>query len=123
MKKTLLMLMAVVMVGCASSGGGKANKNAKNLLQLKIGQTKETVLKTMGQPEKTEAYKAKDNRSLEFWFYLTSGRWMDHVGRPMEAFSDKHYTPLCFVEGKLEGWGRNFYDDTIKIRKEIIRKP
>ncbi len=39
-----------------------------------------------------------------------------------EVIQDRHWTPICIVDGKVEGWGQNFYDDTIKIRKEIIRR-
>jgi hypothetical protein len=39
-----------------------------------------------------------------------------------ERISDRHWTPVCIIDGKLKGWGRNFYDNTIKIRKEIIRE-
>ena len=43
------------------------------------------------------------------------------VQRPLVDLQEKHWTPVCIIDGKLKGWGRKFYNDTIKIRKEIIR--
>ena len=50
---------------------------------------------------------------MEFLFYRTQIDYDFNL-------QDKHWTPICIIDGKLKGWGRNFYDDTIKIRKEII---
>ena len=143
MKAFLLLAMAVVLGGCASSGGSEAEVsrftilNSSNLFNLEIGMTKDEVKKAMsngftksrfptyyserpneviGLPRKREAYEASDGGTLEFWFYYTQ------IDRNRHGISDKNFTPLCFTDGKLKGWGRNFYDDTIKIRKEVIKK-
>jgi hypothetical protein len=126
MKKTLLMLMAVVMVGCSTPpSAGLVKENNANMAKLSVGITKTQVLEIMGPAGKTEGYETKSGGFMEFLFYRT--QVADMRGHPHflqeEGVTDKHWTPICIIDGKLKGWGRNFYDDTIKIRKEIIRKP
>ena len=86
------------------------------MAKLSVGMTKAQVLETMGQAGKTEGYATKDGGFMEFLFYRTQ---VANISR--ENIGDKHWTPICIIDGKVKGWGRNFYDDTIKIRKEIIR--
>ena len=131
MKNLILLFVAVVLVGCQTltdPGGWKAameftGQINSNMLNLKIGMTKQEVLSVMkqdlgksatGEPHRTEAYQTNDGKSLEYWFYYTQPH-------RVEVVSDRSYTPVCIIDGEVAGWGRNFYDDTIKIRKEIIR--
>ena len=118
------MIVAVVMVGCgtASIRGIVKNNNA-NMARLNVGMTKAQVLEVMGPVGKTEAYETKTGGTLEFLMYRTKVAHADSDGWDEELATDKHWTPVCIIDGKVKGWGRNFYDDTIKIRKEIIRKP
>jgi len=113
MKQLLLMMMAVVLVGCGSPVGEDVDANNSNLAKLGIGMTKAQVLDIMGPPATIEAYKTKSGGTLEFLIYRN--KWDGRQG-------DAQWTPICIIDGKTEGWGRNFYGDTIKIRKEIIRK-
>ena len=117
MKKLLLLIMGVAMIGCAT---GPITKMAKNnnakMAKLSLRMTKAQVIELMGPAQKTEAYETKTGGTLEYLLYITQAEFEVN-------WTDKHFTPLCFIDGKLKGWGRNFYDDTIKIRKEIIRKP
>ena len=142
MKQILLLIMSVVMVGCVAANNAEIDRfvsqNNRNLQSLKIGMSKDEVRKVMsqgkttekfpgyarrnythrieGSPMRVEAYKAGNGGVMEFWMYYTMASY-EHKGS-----GDKNYTPVCFVDGKVTGWGRNFYDNTIKIRKEIIRK-
>ena len=142
MKLIISLFVAVVLVGCETTTftDSEINRfvgqNNANIFKLQTDMSKDDVIKTMsqgfaegkfpayskdrpnelkGMPRRTESYQGKDGQSLEFWFYYTQRN------DPYESKSDKHFTPLCFIDGKLKGWGRNFYDDTIKIRKEIIK--
>ena len=126
MKKTLLILMAVALVGCAAPMEGTVKNNNANMAKLSVRMTKAQVLETMGPAGKTEGYATKSGGFMEFLFYRTQvadtgpNQWQV----PTEitgSVTDKHWTPVCIIDGKVKGWGRNFYDDTIKIRKEIIR--
>ncbi len=112
MQKLLLLVMAVLLVGCAATPGYDNLANNANTAKLSIGMTKAQVLDIMGPAATNESYKTKSGGVMEFLMYANT--W------PAERDSD--FIPICIIDGKLEGWGRNFYDDTIKIRKEIIRK-
>jgi len=120
MVKIALPLLAVILfVGCKGSvvkTRAEAQKNRKLLLSLNIGMTEDEVLATMGKPKKTKAY-LLDDRTIEFWFYLTEGYMIDD-GR----FRDSDYTPLAFEGRKLIGWGRSFYDRTLKYEHKIETK-
>ena len=114
--------MAVMLVGCGAvrhaSHTGKAEENKANLAKLSLGMTKSQVLGIMGPAGNTEAYTTKNGGSMEFLIYRTVATYK----RDRET-SSKYWTPICIIDGKVKGWGRNFYDDTIKIRKEIIKNP
>ena len=118
MQKLLLMVVAVVLVGCGAVKATHIKKNNANLASLTIGMTKAQVLGIMGPPKTTEAYETNSGGSLEYFMYET-----DYSQGPLAVDAIvTRITPVCIIDGKLKGWGRNFYDDTIKIRKEIIKK-
>ena len=108
--------MAVALVGCVTAWETRIKENRANMLSLKIGMTKGEVVSLMGSPHKNEAYETKTGGVMEYLMYITSAD-LSH-----SDWRDSELTPLCIIDGKLKGWGRNYYDDTIKIRKEIIRK-
>ena len=117
MKKLLLLIMAVVLVGCESPYLDDIIKNNNaNMAKLSVGMTKAQVLEIMGPAGKTEGYETKTGGVMEFLMYRSQVDLHFNL-------QDKHWTPICIIDGKLKGWGRNFYDDTIKIRKEIIKNP
>ena len=144
MKYLLVLIITASIQGCVTQHEMDAKEIRRytgqvkaNLLSLKIDMSKTEVMATMGSqltsdnfpiyakeaphrlsgtPYKSEAYATKNGSILEYWFFYTE------LATERTGMLDKHLTPLCFIDGKLKGWGRNFYDDTIKIRKEIIRK-
>jgi len=112
----LAIALCSLLAACAGSPfrtGIEAEQNRKNLLKLNIGATKQHVLDLMGPPYRTEMYVIQGN-PIEFWFYLTEGKSI-HDGR----LTDSHFTPLAFENGVLKGWGRNYYDNTLRIEKDI----
>ena len=118
MKKTICSLLLLAFLsGCAGSPartGWKAEANREKMILLEVGMTKEEVQKIMGTPGKTEVYPSS-NGNVEFWLYLTEmirGSGID----------DSHYTPFAFKKGKLQGWGRNYYNDVLKIEQDITIK-
>ena len=111
-----LSVLIIAVLGCAGSPirtGWEADKNRSNLLKLKIGMSKEEVLTLMGDPYKTESYQA-ENKSLEFWLYLTEGKSVYD-----RTLRDSNFTPLAFENNTLTGWGRNYYDNTLRIKQDI----
>ena len=127
--KSYLLLIAVVAVVCSScvheevgliATNMRVKKNNANMANLSIGMTKAQVIEVMGPAGKTEGYATKSGEFLEFLFYRSQ---VAH-GSQFQALkiTDDHWTPVCLIDGKVKGWGRNFYDDTIKIRKEVIQR-
>lgn len=113
--KTILLLIFIITTigGCAGSPQQmvwEANDNRKAMTGLNIGMSKQQVLKVMGEPRKTEAY-IIEGRNVMFWLYLTES--------PGRNIDDSDYTPLAFENETLTGWGRNFYDKSLKYEHEI----
>jgi len=115
-KILFLAIFLVSAVGCAGSPaqtGWESTKNREAMLKLDVGQSKDQVLSQMGNPYKTEMYSA-NGKSLEFWLYITERAPIIGTG-----LRDSNFTPLAFENGKLIGWGRNFYDKTTRINQDI----
>lgn len=111
-----VFFIIVLLVGCAGSPvqtGWEAEANRKAILGLNIGMTKTEVIQVMGEPRTTEAY-SMEGRNTEFWLYLTEGKTITD-----RSMGDKNFTPLAFENGILIGWGRNFYDQTLKYEHKI----
>ena len=92
-----------------SSTGHVAKENNTKIMGLQLGVPRDTAIATLGAPEKREAYQTQ-NGEIEFLFYRTKA-W-DGQGA---MASDDQFTPVAFRGGKLVGWGRNYYEQTIKI--------
>jgi len=101
MVKKCLMLMccALLFSGCESINPVKiAQKNVENSKRLRVNMTKAQVLEIMGEPVKNESFNRPD-----VWFYYFETNWLDGFITEDECF------PLVFQDGKLVGWGNNFY--------------
>jgi outer membrane protein assembly factor BamE (lipoprotein component of BamABCDE complex) len=110
----LSLILIWLLLSCAGSPartGWEAEQNRANLLKLNLGMTKDQVLTVMGPPYKTEMYQVGE-KPTEFWLYLTEGKSVSD-----RKLSDSNFTPLAFENGILKGWGRNYYDNELKIRK------
>lgn len=114
----LAIIVSFIISGCVGSPvhstakyyilQDKISRNNKNLMTLKIGMTQEQVLQHMGQPERSEGYQWGF-----VWFYRTA------MTSGIYGTADSDFTPIVFDEnGKLIGWGRNFFTEHVK-RYEI----
>jgi outer membrane protein assembly factor BamE (lipoprotein component of BamABCDE complex) len=111
MRYIALILTCVIMIsGCGVSRGITATSSRNKLNQIEIGMSKDQVSKIMGAPYKREAYSG-----VEYWLYITE--W-DGTGilAPASSPVDSELTPIAFVDGKVDGWGRNYY---IKQKERI----
>lgn len=115
-----LLVLAVFFSGCA--GGSiairretrqTAEQNRSNIILLKIGMPKDKVVAVMGKPYTTESYQI-NGKSLEFWLYITEPTTIEDV-----RIRDSNLTPLAFENSVLAGWGRNYYDQVIHLKKDI----
>ena len=85
--------LLLCLTGCYSEAAG----NLERSRQLRVGMTKEQVLKVMGNPVKEE-FSTPDR-----WFYFTNPVWADGLTTEEECM------PLIFEKGKLTGWGNRYY--------------
>lgn len=99
MKKAIVVSMfGVFLAGCA------CDINRENLNKLQVGMTKAQILEIMGKPYRREA-QGQD----EWLLYETeTNTWTE---------SD-WLTPLLIEDGKLVGWGKNYWT-TIEQRYEV----
>lgn len=99
-----LLVLVVFLNGCVSSSTMPwgIERTRKNLMKLELGMSKQEVIDIMGSPYNREAYVTPDGQSLEFLIYLTKYTYSGSI-------PDTDTTPICFLNGKVTGWGRNFY--------------
>jgi hypothetical protein len=86
-----------------------------------------------GAPRIIETYRTHKGK-MTTWYYYTKIRvapdrresWValpvrgnKRSGYAQEDIrSDKHFTPLCFINGKLTGWGRTYFERATKAPGE-----
>lgn len=98
MKSFRLVLLLAFVVLCGGCGFSEANHNIKNSEALRIGMTKEEVITVMGKPIQNETYTKPD-----IWYYYIRPNWIDGLATEDECM------PLVFKDGKLIGWGNEYY--------------
>ena len=129
MKKILLVILSLIILnGCVGSQAWycirtretliEANNNRGKIAKLKIGMTQDEVTQLLGPPYITEAYSSEGKESV-FLLYRTEG-WNASTWSPQQD-TDNQFTPLCFEDNKLVGWGRNFYVEKKKSYEIEIR--
>jgi outer membrane protein assembly factor BamE (lipoprotein component of BamABCDE complex) len=104
--RTLLLMVGVMVAGmlCSCTWYSQFTVGEK-LKKLRVGMTKQAVLKVMGDPVK-EKYSTPD-----VWFYFVDTKWHDGFTTRDEC------TPLVFKNGKLQGWGNNYYNEQFQLGK------
>lgn len=85
-----------------------------NLMKLEINMTKEQVVSILGAPYAREVFPGEDDRPIEILVYLT--QYTDSGSIP-----DSDKTPVCLIDDKVIGWGRNFYDRTLHQNIKVER--
>ncbi|MEJ2090986.1 MAG: hypothetical protein P8X65_02230 [Syntrophobacterales bacterium] len=74
-----------------------ARSDMEAATRLELNMTRKEVRQVLGPPERTEGFQAT-GRGVIVWFYSLENR----LGRRVD-------TPLVFEEGRLRGWGENYY--------------
>ena len=100
-----LIMFASGTVGCQEFvDGSQSASYTKALMNVKIGMSRDEVVALMGQPQKRETY-----GKTEFLIYQTN-----------EA---GNFTPIGIVDGKVVGWGRNYYDNAAysNVKADVVR--
>ena len=127
MKSLLVLMVVVLMTGCVGSGAwvamqisatrAEAQLNNAKFMNVQIGQSKQEVLQVMGVPTKREAYQLSNEKIIEFLFYRTDG-WSNAY----PADNDSQFTPVAVENGKVRGWGRNYYDHVVRAAFDVTIK-
>jgi hypothetical protein len=121
MKPYLIFCTLPILAGCVgspvhetvkySSLQSEIRRNNDALLSLTIGMSKDAVMQKLGKPERSEGYKWG-----AAWLYRTA------MTSGVYGTSDSDFTPLVFdTEGRLTGWGRNFFGEQIKRYEVQVR--
>ncbi len=80
------------------------SENNQKLLSMKIGMTQEETRALMGWPERSEGYEWG-----MAWLYRTA------MTSGIYGTADSDFTPIVFDRnGKVVGWGRNFFTEHAK---------
>jgi len=123
MKKIILALLAVFLIVGAAwfllwNGMERfkavdiAKKNNANIAKVKIAMPKETALKIMGRPEKTEVF-SNGGQIIEFLFYRTKG----FNFLPLD--SQENFTPIAidYASGIVINWDLRYYKEKAAPRQ------
>ena len=102
-KKSLSKVLTIAVTGTLLSGCGyfAQFENFENSTRLRVGMTKEQVRQIMGEPV-NEVYCKPD-----LWFYYINTQWHDGLITRDECM------PLVFRDGKLAGWGNEYYNRVV----------
>lgn len=111
----ILAVIALTISGCATPQM-RMDRNNDNLLRLDMGMTKEQVMAIMGKPDLNEAYQSLYGRSVVIFFYYTQRKWADGNTTKDEC------TPVVFENGKLVGWGDEFYKRKMEVDVNVKRQ-
>src|SRR4030042_4664987 len=106
--QALVLVLVSSLCGCATPQM-RMDRNNTNLLSLEMGITKEAVIEIMGKPDLNEAYQSLRGKSVVIFFYYTQRKWQDG------NLTKDECTPIVFENGKLIGWGSEFYE----MRKKV----
>jgi len=98
MIRILALMASLLIAGCGPTANNITNSNIN---KLQVDMTREEVIAIMGNPEKREVH-----GRTEFLMYTTGNFTL---------------TPIAIVDGRLLGWGRRYYDDTIKANATVPR--
>jgi uncharacterized protein DUF3192 len=114
MKRGLsVVLLAMALTACASTSAFMKN-NRENLTRLSYGMTKEEAHSVMGRegvrnynnPYRTAMYMGKEGKPVEVFYY-----WTDHT--TPYGIPERDLTPVVFKDGRVVGWGREFWSEFV----------
>jgi hypothetical protein len=108
------------MLGCAGSPvrtGWQASHHTEAMVRVKPDMTATEVVKIMGNPDKTELYRGKNDEVILVYLYITEGR--DIFTR---EWNESNYTPFVFVNDRLYGWGWPNLEATAQRYEFVIKR-
>lgn len=125
MKRFLIITAFIALLaGCGVTMGTLILDNRTNLSKLSYGMSKDQVHEIMGQktvrsasnPYRTAMFMTSEGVLIEVFYYWTD---KPNFGR----VTDQELTPVVFNNGKVVGWGREFwYDYSKKIELTVKQR-
>ena len=103
MNKVAVAIAGILLHGLANCGLVTSQVNQRSLMNVQVGMTRDEVISIMGLPQKREAY-----GRTEFLIYRTG----------LDGSEQERFTPVAIVDGKVTGWGRNYYDNALRSKIE-----
>ena len=91
----------------------RMDRNNNALLNLDIGMSSGEVLFVMGSPSLNEAYESLNGKAVVIFFYYTQRQRQD--GNE----TNDEMTPVVLEDGRLVGWGDEFYKNKMEIDVNI----
>lgn len=107
MKRYLLPIIGIFVVGCMASNGlqyeAMSETNQYHLARVRKGMSQRQVLYIMHKPYSYESFEAEDD-IYDVWFYVTRATGLDQT-----RMVPQNLTPLTFKNGILVGTGYSWY--------------
>jgi len=121
MNKAIIVVMVLMLTGCANAPQitpqitpqMRMDRNNNALLNLDIGMSSGEVLFVMGSPSLNEAYESLNRKAVIIFFYYTQRQRQDGNETKDEM------TPVVLEDGRLVGWGDEFYKNKMEIDVNI----
>ena len=119
-RETRTILLVLLVAGLTSCNIYPGKENRKHLMELKRGMNKQQIIDTMGLPNRNEAFANNNGGSIEIFFYNITDEWAmeEDTGNPFYDGSCRYSSncvPLVIENGRLIGWGKEFYQEKLKI--------
>lgn len=89
------LFLLLLLTGCAQTTAYYAST-----MSLRPGMTKKEVVSVMGPAPQRELYQKHNMVLVEYLIYPNFSRYED-------------VTPICFINNKVVGWGRTYYEDHV----------
>ena len=118
--RTLITVALIaILSACAGSPvrtGWIASQHRSAMVRVQPDQTPQEVVLIMGQPDKTELYRGRNDEPILVYLYITEGK--DTYSR---KWSEANYTPFVFLDQRLKGWGWSFFNGAAQKYEFIIK--
>jgi hypothetical protein len=101
-RMAVVLAMCLGISGCGLIMHQQSRATNDKLMNIQVGMGRQQVLDLLGNPYRREMYGPD-----EFLIYETDHFAVDEGAR---------YTPILVRDGKVAGWGRNFYDTALKSK-------
>ncbi len=97
------VLLAAILGGCAEASRQLESMEQKSATEkLEVGMSRDRLVSLMGTPARRENY-----GSMQFYIYETNYLALSESGQ---------FTPVAVVDGKVAGWGRDYYDAAVEAQ-------